>query len=44
MLRNVQLKLTFLHPVIAVAAIAVGYYYFAGFYRSSARELKRLGE
>ncbi|EMD34176.1 CsMn25 [Gelatoporia subvermispora B] len=28
--------------LIAVAAIAVGYYYFAGFYRSSARELKRL--
>ena len=29
--------------VIAAAAICVGYGYFAGFYRESARELKRLG-
>ncbi|OBZ72274.1 Oligomycin resistance ATP-dependent permease YOR1 [Grifola frondosa] len=28
--------------IIAAAAIAVGYSYFAGFYRASARELKRL--
>lgn len=30
--------------LIAVAFIVVGYLYFAAFYRSSARELKRLGE
>ncbi|OCH94438.1 ABC protein [Obba rivulosa] len=28
--------------LIAVVAIGVGYFYFAGFYRASARELKRL--
>ena len=30
-------------PVIAGAFIAIGYQYFAAFYRESAREMKRLG-
>ena len=32
-----------LTTVIAVAALIVGYWYFAAYYRVSARELKRLG-
>jgi hypothetical protein len=30
--------------VIAAACIALGYSYFAAYYRASAREIKRLGE
>ena len=37
-------EIAHLCTVIAAVALAVGYNYFAAFYRASARELKRIGK
>lgn len=40
---NSSWSVAYTPQVIAAAGIAIGYNYFAAFYRNSAREMKRLG-